>query len=79
MQATQEIVSRIPLTTAKEFSAAVQAAKDAFPAWRSTPISARGRVMHKLQQLIRENMVCGGGGDCGVCLSDWLAAGWSTG
>lgn len=57
-QATQDVVSRVPQTTAAEFEAAVAAARDAFPAWRSTPVSARQRVMLKLQHLIRENMVC---------------------
>ena len=56
-QATQEVVSRCPETTPAEFQAAVQAAKDAFPAWRRTPLPTRQRVMFKLQQLIRSNMV----------------------
>jgi len=61
LQATQEVVSRCPETTPAEFQAAVQAAKDAFPAWRRTPLPTRQRVMFKLQQLIREHMVllCG--------------------
>eukprot|EP00775_Hariotina_reticulata_P009074 gene9074-9244_t len=53
--ATQEVVSRLPLTTAAEFEAAVQAAKAAFPAWRSTPVPTRARVMLKFQELIRQN------------------------
>mmetsp|Transcript_25900 Transcript_25900/g.72529 ORF Transcript_25900/g.72529 Transcript_25900/m.72529 type:complete len:550 (-) Transcript_25900:161-1810(-) len=53
--ATQNVVSRIPLTTKSEFNAAVQAAKEAFPAWRDTPVSVRQRVMFKLQHLIREH------------------------
>jgi acyl-CoA reductase-like NAD-dependent aldehyde dehydrogenase len=57
LQATQEVVSRIPLTTAAEFNAAVQAAKDAFPAWRATPVPTRQRVMLKFQELIRQNWV----------------------
>lgn len=56
MQATQEVVSRLPLTTAAEFNAAVQAAKDTFPVWRRTPVPARQRIMFKLQELIREHM-----------------------
>jgi malonate-semialdehyde dehydrogenase (acetylating)/methylmalonate-semialdehyde dehydrogenase len=62
IQATQEVVSRLPLTTPAEFNAAVAAAKEAFPAWRATPVPTRARVMLKLQQLIRENWV---GGDRG--------------
>ncbi len=57
MQATQEVVSRMPIITNKEFEEAVQAAKDAFPAWKRTPVPHRQRVMFKFQQLIRENMV----------------------
>lgn len=54
--ATQEVVSRVPETTPEEFAAALQAAKDAFPAWKRTAVPQRARVFLKLQQLIRENM-----------------------
>ncbi|XP_020589276.1 methylmalonate-semialdehyde dehydrogenase [acylating], mitochondrial isoform X2 [Phalaenopsis equestris] len=54
--ATQEVVSKIPLTTDEEFRAAVRAAKNAYPKWRNTPITARQRVMFKLQELIRRDM-----------------------
>lgn len=57
--ATQDIVARVPVTTPREFEAAVAAAKDAFPAWRATPLPTRTRVMLKLQDLIRANMVRG--------------------
>ena len=50
-------MSRCPETTPAEFQAAVQAAKDAFPAWRRTPLPTRQRVMFKLQQLIRSHKV----------------------
>ena len=49
-------MSRLPETTPAEFNAAVQAAKDAFPKWRNTPLPARSRIMLKLQELIRQNM-----------------------
>eukprot|EP00850_Spirogloea_muscicola_P000256 SM000001S04658 [mRNA] locus=s1:1583260:1588310:- [translate_table: standard] len=55
-QATQELVSRVPLATGAEFEAAVAAARDAYPAWRATPVTARARVMFRLQALVRENM-----------------------
>lgn len=54
--ATQEVVSRIPLTTADEFRAAVDAARAAVPGWRNTPVTARQRIMFKYQELIRANM-----------------------
>ena len=50
-------MSRCPETTPAEFQTAVQAAKDAFPAWRRTPLPTRQRVMFKLQQLIRSHKV----------------------
>lgn len=53
--ATQEVLSRLPLTTESEFNAAVQSAKDAYPSWRATPVSSRARVMFKLQELIRKH------------------------
>lgn len=56
-QATQQVLSKLPLTTSAEFNAAVQSAKEAFPKWRDTPIPTRVRVMLKFQQLIREHMV----------------------
>ncbi|KAL8554887.1 hypothetical protein ACS0TY_002895 [Phlomoides rotata] len=54
--ATQEVVSKVPLTTKEEFNSAVAAAKEAFPSWRNTPITTRQRIMFKLQDLIRKNM-----------------------
>lgn len=51
--ATQDVVSRLPLTTADEFNAAVASAKAAFPAWRATAVPTRARVMLKFQELIR--------------------------
>jgi len=56
-QATQEVLSKLPQTTPDEFGRAVQAAKEAFPRWRDTPAPMRARVMFKLQELIRANMV----------------------
>lgn len=54
--ATQEVLARVPLTTAEEVDAAVAAGKAAFKTWRKTPIGTRARIFLKLQQLIRENM-----------------------
>ena len=52
------MVSRLPQTTEREFNAAVQAAKDAYPKWRNTALPTRSRVMFKFQELIRQHMVC---------------------
>ena len=39
--ATQEILARTPLSTSADVDAAVQAAAEAFPAWRRTPPGER--------------------------------------
>lgn len=54
--ATQQIVARVPCTTAAEFDRAVSSSKDAFVGWAATPVIQRTRVMLKLQELIRCNM-----------------------
>ncbi|KAF2294234.1 hypothetical protein GH714_008441 [Hevea brasiliensis] len=55
--ATQEVVSQVPFTTNEEFKQAVSAAKQAFPSWRNTPVTTRQRIMFKLQELIRRDIV----------------------
>lgn len=57
VQATQELVTRVPMATKEEMQAASDSAQRAFKQWAETPISARARVMFKLQALISENMV----------------------
>ncbi|MBV8049240.1 MAG: CoA-acylating methylmalonate-semialdehyde dehydrogenase [Paludibacterium sp.] len=54
--ATQETLARVPMATPAEVDAAVAAAEAAFPGWKNTPISARMRIMLKLQELIRANL-----------------------
>lgn len=54
--ATQEVVGRVPLTTHEEFDSAVAVAKEAYKSWKKTPVTARQRVMLKLQELIRRDM-----------------------
>ncbi len=54
--ATQEVLAKVPMTTAEEMDAAVAAAKRAFKTWRRTPIGARARIFLRYQQLIREHM-----------------------
>lgn len=53
--ATQDVASKVPLTTAEEFEAAVHAAREAYPKWRDTPVTTRQRIMFKLQELIRRD------------------------
>src|SRR6266699_1488257 len=47
--AVGEIIGRTPLSTAGDVDAAVQAATQAFPAWRDTPVNARAQVLYRLK------------------------------
>jgi len=53
--ATQEVVARVPFATREEVELAVANAQEAFQTWRETSLSARMRIMLKLQHLIREH------------------------
>lgn len=57
LQATNEVVTRVPCTTQDEMEAAVSAATKAFQSWSNTSILTRQQIMFKLQHLIRSNMV----------------------
>ncbi|KAI5301217.1 Methylmalonate-semialdehyde dehydrogenase [acylating] mitochondrial [Ascosphaera pollenicola] len=53
--ATNELVTRVPQSTDAELKAAVGAAEEAFPGWKSKSIMARQQIMFKFVNLIREN------------------------
>ena len=53
--ATGEAVAEIPRTTPEEISAAVEAARKAFPAWSKTPVLQRCRALFKYRQVLEEN------------------------
>ena len=52
--ATQEVLAEVPLSTAADVAAAVQAAAAAFPAWRHTVPEERIQYLFKLKQLLEE-------------------------
>jgi malonate-semialdehyde dehydrogenase (acetylating) / methylmalonate-semialdehyde dehydrogenase len=54
--ATAELLARTPLSTAQDVDAAVQAAADAFPAWRRTPPGERVQYLFKLKNLLEEHI-----------------------
>src|ERR1700761_5337875 len=54
--ATQEVLAQVPFATDEEINAAVASAKRAFKSWKNTPLAAPGRIMLKLQALVREHM-----------------------
>jgi malonate-semialdehyde dehydrogenase (acetylating)/methylmalonate-semialdehyde dehydrogenase len=54
--ATAELIGRTPLSTVADVNAAVQAAADAFPAWRRTPAGERVQYLFKLKNLLEEHI-----------------------
>lgn len=57
MQATSEVVTRVPKATKDEMNAAVKAAKDAFKTWSQTTVLTRQHHMFQLQNLIKRDLV----------------------
>ncbi|TMS32170.1 hypothetical protein L596_000049 [Steinernema carpocapsae] len=54
--ATNEIISRVPISTHEEMQAAVDSCKRAYQTWKNTSILTRQQTMFKLQSLIRRDM-----------------------
>ena len=54
--ATQEVLAEVANGTATEVNAAVQAAKDAFPAWAARPTTERAKIMRNLGDLIARHV-----------------------
>ena len=52
--ATGEKIAEVPFSTAKDIDKAVQAAKKAYPEWRSTPPLTRARYFFKLKDLFED-------------------------
>lgn len=53
--ATGEAQAHVGFASAEEIDAAVQAAWNAFPAWRATPLSRRAEIMFRLRELVDRN------------------------
>lgn len=53
--ATGEVIAMVPFSGKNEVNAAVMAAVEAFPAWNSTPVVERARVMFRFQHLLIEH------------------------
>jgi malonate-semialdehyde dehydrogenase (acetylating)/methylmalonate-semialdehyde dehydrogenase len=54
--ATAEVLTNTPLSTRADVDAAVQAAAEAFPAWRRTPPGERIQYLFKLKNLLEEHI-----------------------
>lgn len=53
---TGEVIAQAPKCTDEEIEMAVASAAKAFPGWRDTPVLKRVQILHKVRQLIEENM-----------------------
>ncbi len=49
----EDLIGLFPASTDKDVSAATQAAKNAFPAWRLTPAPKRGELLYRVGELLR--------------------------
>jgi malonate-semialdehyde dehydrogenase (acetylating)/methylmalonate-semialdehyde dehydrogenase len=52
---TGEVIGRVPLSTSSEADQAVEAAKEAFWEWRTTPPVARARYFFRLKEVLEKN------------------------
>lgn len=53
---TGEVLGKAPRCTKEEVNKAVEAAHNAFPAWRDTPVIKRVQVLHKFKRILEENL-----------------------
>jgi len=53
--ANGKTIATVPISTEDEINEAVEAAKEAYPAWRRTPPLARVRCLFRLKELLEEN------------------------
>ncbi|GAB6936123.1 CoA-acylating methylmalonate-semialdehyde dehydrogenase [Calditerricola yamamurae] len=53
--ATEAVLAHVPLATKDDVDRAVEAAKEAFPAWSRTPVPKRARILFRFQQLLVEH------------------------
>ncbi|KGR84506.1 CoA-acylating methylmalonate-semialdehyde dehydrogenase [Lysinibacillus odysseyi] len=53
--ATGEVIAKVPLASSVEVKAAIQKAKEAFPAWRDLSVAKRAEVVLKFRNLLTAN------------------------
>jgi len=53
--ATYQTIAKVPISTRDEIDAAVKAAQEAYPDWRTTTPLARVRCLFRLKELLEEN------------------------
>ncbi|PLR78696.1 methylmalonate-semialdehyde dehydrogenase (CoA acylating) [Bacillus sp. V3-13] len=53
--ATNELLTKVPLSTKEDVNLAVSAAKNAFTSWKNVPVPKRARILFKYHYLLTEN------------------------
>jgi malonate-semialdehyde dehydrogenase (acetylating)/methylmalonate-semialdehyde dehydrogenase len=53
---TGEIITQTPCCTVEEVNGAIDAAREAFPAWSKTPVMKRVQILYKFRDLLEKNM-----------------------
>src|SRR5437773_2788351 len=53
--AVGDVIGRTPLSTSADVDQAVDAARQAFRAWRETPVNARAQVLHRFKALLEQH------------------------
>lgn len=66
LQATNEVVYRVPKATREEMTAAVDSCSRAFRTWSETSILARQQIFLRYQQMIKDNIVSQGANGGGI-------------
>src|ERR1041385_1430352 len=51
-----DVISRVPLSAAREVDSAVQCARAAFPGWSATPIKERVQVFYRYKALLEQHI-----------------------
>ena len=64
LQATNEVVTRVPKATQAEMEAAVASSKEAFRTWSNTTVLTRQQLMLNYQRLIKRDLVSGRSREC---------------
>lgn len=54
--ATNELVTKVPISTAAEMEATVESSKKAFESWSKTSVLTRQQLMLKLQAVVRRDI-----------------------
>jgi len=54
--ATDEVISKVPISTQQEMEAALSSAKEAYKSWSQTSLIARQQFMFKFQNALKQNL-----------------------